>query len=128
MRSACDKKNVFPSISFTWIYLSCRDEDDVRRMHTAVKLNEVIVDRSHDAQLVILNLPGPPRDTKMERESNCILLLEMLIFYRNLYKWSKFHAFVEAVQFFECSTIGGINFFVELAFREILFSSRRLTL
>lgn len=42
-------------------------------MHTAVKLNEVIVSKSHDAQLVILNLPGPPRDTKLERESNCIL-------------------------------------------------------
>lgn len=40
-------------------------------MHTAVKLNEVIVNRSHDAQLVILNLPGPPKDTKLERESNC---------------------------------------------------------
>nr|CAD7460581.1 unnamed protein product [Timema tahoe] len=48
---------------------------NVRRMHTAVKLNEVIVNKSHDAQLVILNLPGPPRDTKPERESNCILLL-----------------------------------------------------
>lgn len=47
------------------------DEGTVRRMHTAVKLNEVIVSRSHDAQLVILNLPGPPRDTKLERESNC---------------------------------------------------------
>lgn len=42
-------------------------------MHTAVKLNEVIVNRSHEAQLVILNLPGPPKDTKMERESNCML-------------------------------------------------------
>lgn len=40
-------------------------------MHTAVKLNEVIVSRSHDAQLVILNLPGPPRDTNIDRESNC---------------------------------------------------------
>lgn len=48
-----------------------RDEDNVRRMHTAVKLNEVIVNKSHDAQLVILNLPGPPRDTRLERESNC---------------------------------------------------------
>nr|CAD7593392.1 unnamed protein product [Timema genevievae] len=46
------------------------DEGNVRRMHTAVKLNEVIVNKSHDAQLVILNLPGPPRDTKPERESN----------------------------------------------------------
>lgn len=42
-------------------------------MHTAVKLNEVIVSRSRDAQLVIFNLPGPPKDTKLERESNCIL-------------------------------------------------------
>lgn len=40
-------------------------------MHTAVKLNEVIVNRSHEAQLVILNLPGPPKDTKIDRESNC---------------------------------------------------------
>lgn len=47
------------------------DEGNVRRMHTAVKLNEVIVNKSHDAQLVILNLPGPPRDSKIERESNC---------------------------------------------------------
>lgn len=47
------------------------DEDNVRRMHTAVKLNEVIVNKSHDAQLVILNLPGPPKDTRIERESNC---------------------------------------------------------
>ncbi|PSN31507.1 Solute carrier family 12 member 6 [Blattella germanica] len=49
------------------------DEGNVRRMHTAVKLNEVIVNKSHEAQLVILNLPGPPRDSKLERESNCIL-------------------------------------------------------
>lgn len=40
-------------------------------MHTAVKLNEVIVNKSHDAQLVILNLPGPPKNTSLERESNC---------------------------------------------------------
>lgn len=50
-----------------------RDEGDVKRMHTSIKLNEVIVKKSKNAQLVILNLPGPPRDTKMERESNCIL-------------------------------------------------------
>ncbi|KAK0182419.1 hypothetical protein PV327_000561 [Microctonus hyperodae] len=43
-----------------------------------MKLNEVIVNKSHDAQLVILNLPGPPRDTRMERESNYMEFLEVL--------------------------------------------------
>ncbi|KPI95065.1 Solute carrier family 12 member 6 [Papilio xuthus] len=54
------------------------DEGTVRKMHTAVKLNEVIVSRSHDAQLVILNLPGPPRDTELEMESNYMEFLEVL--------------------------------------------------
>uniref|UniRef100_A0A6B2E4U6 Putative amino acid transporter n=1 Tax=Phlebotomus kandelakii TaxID=1109342 RepID=A0A6B2E4U6_9DIPT len=54
------------------------DEGNVRRMHTAVKLNEVIVNKSHDAQLVILNLPGPPKDTRIERESNYMEFLEVL--------------------------------------------------
>ncbi|XP_011496527.1 PREDICTED: solute carrier family 12 member 4 [Ceratosolen solmsi marchali] len=52
--------------------------DNVRRMHTAVKLNEVIVNKSHEAQLVILNLPGPPKDTNIERESNYMVFLEVL--------------------------------------------------
>lgn len=54
------------------------DEGNVRRMHTAVRLNEVIVNRSHDAQLVILNLPGPPKDTKLERESNCKCIFKFI--------------------------------------------------
>ncbi|XP_055934757.1 solute carrier family 12 member 7-like isoform X2 [Argiope bruennichi] len=37
------------------------DEANVRRMHTAVKLNEVITSKSQDAQLVFINLPGPPK-------------------------------------------------------------------
>ncbi|XP_058809143.1 solute carrier family 12 member 4 isoform X2 [Phymastichus coffea] len=53
-------------------------EDNIRRMHTAIKLNEVIVNKSHDAQLVILNLPGPPKDTNIERESNYMEFLEVL--------------------------------------------------
>lgn len=40
-------------------------------MHTAVKLNEVIVNKSHDARLVLLNMPGPPRNP--DGDENCIL-------------------------------------------------------
>lgn len=40
-------------------------------MHTAVKLNEVIVNKSHDARLVLLNMPGPPKNP--EGDENCIL-------------------------------------------------------
>lgn len=53
-------------------HLICRDQSNVRRMHTAVKLNEVIVTRSHDARLVLLNMPGPPKNS--EGDENCILL------------------------------------------------------
>ena len=49
------------------------DKANVRRMHTAVKLNEVIVSKSHDAQLVIVNLPGPPKLQSAKNDSNCIL-------------------------------------------------------
>lgn len=52
--------------------ITCRDQSNVRRMHTAVKLNEVIVTRSHDARLVLLNMPGPPKNS--EGDENCILL------------------------------------------------------
>lgn len=48
-----------------------RDHSNVRRMHTAVKLNEVIVNKSHEAKLVLLNMPGPPRNP--EGDENCIL-------------------------------------------------------
>ena len=48
-----------------------RDDHNVRRMHTAVRLNEAIVERSHEAKLVILNLPGPPKTPA--GDLNCIL-------------------------------------------------------
>lgn len=52
------------------------DQSNVRRMHTAVKLNEVIVNRSHDARLVLLNMPGPPRNA--EGDENYMEFLEVL--------------------------------------------------
>uniref|UniRef100_A0AAY4AS20 Solute carrier family 12 member 7-like n=1 Tax=Denticeps clupeoides TaxID=299321 RepID=A0AAY4AS20_9TELE len=39
------------------------NQSNVRRMHTAVKLNEAVVKKSKDAQLVLLNMPGPPKHT-----------------------------------------------------------------
>uniref|UniRef100_A0A671NLM5 Solute carrier family 12 member 7-like n=1 Tax=Sinocyclocheilus anshuiensis TaxID=1608454 RepID=A0A671NLM5_9TELE len=47
------------------------DQTNVRRMHTAVKLNEVVVNKSQGAQLVLLNMPGPPKNKG--GDENCIL-------------------------------------------------------
>ncbi|XP_030609659.1 solute carrier family 12 member 6 isoform X2 [Archocentrus centrarchus] len=52
------------------------DHSNVRRMHTAVKLNEVIVAKSHDARLVLLNMPGPPKNP--EGDENYMEFLEVL--------------------------------------------------
>lgn len=51
--------------------LRVADESNVRRMHTAVKLNESIVTRSHDAKLVIINMPAPAKTPN----TNCKLIL-----------------------------------------------------
>uniref|UniRef100_A0A3Q1BEA2 Solute carrier family 12 member 6 n=1 Tax=Amphiprion ocellaris TaxID=80972 RepID=A0A3Q1BEA2_AMPOC len=56
--------------------VSFRDHSNVRRMHTAVKLNEVIVNKSHDARLVLLNMPGPPRNP--DGDENYMEFLEVL--------------------------------------------------
>lgn len=42
-------------------------------MHTAVKLNEVVVKKSGESHLVLLNMPGPPKNKK--GDENCILSL-----------------------------------------------------
>ncbi|XP_057188690.1 solute carrier family 12 member 6-like [Triplophysa rosa] len=52
------------------------DHSNVRRMHTAVKLNEVIVNKSHDARLVLLNMPGPPKNP--DGDENYMEFLEVL--------------------------------------------------
>ena len=40
-------------------------------MNTSVKLNELIVNHSHNSALVIINLPGPPANP--QSGENCIL-------------------------------------------------------
>merc|ERR1719187_1072246 len=54
------------------------ENQNVKRMHTAVKLNEAIVSKSHDAKLVILNLPGPPKTPGTDRDSSYMEFLEVL--------------------------------------------------
>merc|ERR1719362_2362275 len=54
------------------------ENNNVRRMHTAVKLNEAIVSRSHDAKLVILNLPGPPKTMVDDSDYSYMEFLEVL--------------------------------------------------
>ncbi|XP_060887681.1 solute carrier family 12 member 6-like isoform X1 [Labrus mixtus] len=71
MHSGCSTPEGFRDM------LSMRpDHSNVRRMHTAVKLNEVIVNKSHDARLVLLNMPGPPRNT--DGDENYMEFLEVL--------------------------------------------------
>nr|UQS87556.1 solute carrier family 12 member 7b [Rhamdia quelen] len=53
------------------------NQTNVRRMHTAVKLNEVVLNKSQDAQLVLLNMPGPPRNRG--GDENYMEFLEVLL-------------------------------------------------
>ncbi|XP_058269125.1 solute carrier family 12 member 7 isoform X4 [Hemibagrus wyckioides] len=53
------------------------NQSNVRRMHTAVKLNEVVLNKSQDAQLVLLNMPGPPRNR--DGDENYMEFLEVLL-------------------------------------------------
>ncbi|KAM7378796.1 hypothetical protein PAMP_004394 [Pampus punctatissimus] len=53
------------------------NQTNVRRMHTAVKLNEVVVKKSKNSQLVLLNMPGPPKNKK--GDENYMEFLEVLM-------------------------------------------------
>ncbi|XP_069368143.1 solute carrier family 12 member 7 isoform X4 [Paralichthys olivaceus] len=53
------------------------NQSNVRRMHTAVKLNGVVVNKSQGAHLVLLNMPGPPRNRG--GDENYMEFLEVLL-------------------------------------------------
>merc|ERR1712071_124269 len=54
-------------------------QSNVKRMHNAVKLNEVVLSKSHAAALVILNLPTPPKGgIRGARDSAYMEFLEVL--------------------------------------------------
>lgn len=63
------------SAAFKDIFLK-PNQSNVRRMHTAVKLNDVVLNKSQDAQLVLLNMPGPPRSR--QGDENYMEFLEVL--------------------------------------------------
>ncbi|XP_061093727.1 solute carrier family 12 member 7 isoform X2 [Conger conger] len=53
------------------------NQSNVRRMHTAVRLNEAVVNKSQGAHLVLLNMPGPPKNKG--GDENYMEFLEVLI-------------------------------------------------
>jgi len=67
-----------PSLSVPTAQSKGRESSNVRRMHTAVKLNEVIVAKSHEAKLVILNLPSPPKTVGPDKDASYMEYLEVL--------------------------------------------------
>uniref|UniRef100_A0A4W4HHX3 Solute carrier family 12 member 7a n=1 Tax=Electrophorus electricus TaxID=8005 RepID=A0A4W4HHX3_ELEEL len=54
-----------------------KNQSNVRRMHTAVKLNEAVVNKSQGAHLVLLNMPGPPKNK--DGDENYMEFLEVLM-------------------------------------------------
>ncbi|XP_030632353.1 solute carrier family 12 member 5 isoform X2 [Chanos chanos] len=52
------------------------NQSNVRRMHTALRLNEVIIKKSQEAKLVLLNMPGPPKNRT--GDENYMEFLEVL--------------------------------------------------
>ena len=54
-----------------------RKEKNLRRMNTAVKLNQLVKDRSKGTQLLVINLPGPPSDENDWQ--HCILFNPLVV-------------------------------------------------
>ncbi|XP_050314545.1 solute carrier family 12 member 6 isoform X3 [Anthonomus grandis grandis] len=54
------------------------EADTLRRLHTAMRLNETIRSMSKDSQLVILNLPSPPKNPIPGRQTYYLDFLEVL--------------------------------------------------
>ncbi|XP_042665081.1 solute carrier family 12 member 7 isoform X3 [Centrocercus urophasianus] len=70
-------KNKDTNVSgFKDIFSMKPNQSNVRRMHTAVKLNGVVLNKSQHAQLVLLNMPGPPKNRK--GDENYMEFLEVL--------------------------------------------------
>ncbi|CAI5780250.1 solute carrier family 12 member 7 isoform X2 [Podarcis lilfordi] len=62
--------------SYKDIFSMKPNQSNVRRMHTAVKLNGVVLNKSQHAQLVLLNMPGPPKNR--HGDENYMEFLEVL--------------------------------------------------
>uniref|UniRef100_A0A3B5KYL8 SLC12A transporter C-terminal domain-containing protein n=1 Tax=Xiphophorus couchianus TaxID=32473 RepID=A0A3B5KYL8_9TELE len=64
------------SLTFSLVLSPLRNQSNVRRMHTALRLNEVILKKSSEAKLVLLNMPGAPRNRT--GDENYMEFLEVL--------------------------------------------------
>jgi len=76
-------------------------------MHTAVRINEVIVERSHDAKLILINLPGPPK--KEAGYENCILSCAKLrifpFYFTCIFPISRFSIFITCMVLVENNVV-----------------------
>uniref|UniRef100_A0A8C1R2J8 Solute carrier family 12 member 5a n=1 Tax=Cyprinus carpio TaxID=7962 RepID=A0A8C1R2J8_CYPCA len=91
---SADAETPSTAIQMTWTEAKCDGEQakpighapkshlilyifsNLRRMHTALRLNEVIVKKSQEAKLVLLNMPGPPKNRS--GEENYMEFMEVL--------------------------------------------------
>uniref|UniRef100_A0A674C7D2 Solute carrier family 12 member 7a n=1 Tax=Salmo trutta TaxID=8032 RepID=A0A674C7D2_SALTR len=72
-----NRKRGEPTVGVKDLFNMKPNQSNVRRMHTAVKLNEVVVNKSQGAQLVLLNMPGPPKNKG--GDENYMEFLEVLM-------------------------------------------------